>query len=82
MELIKRIQAPTPHFFVKLRYLAFGISLVVTSLLNTLTLPNWLTTTLTILASISSGIWGTSFLPKSENNTYKNSPLSMGDVTE
>jgi len=64
MELLKRIQAPTPRFFVKLRYIAFGLSIVATSLLNTLTLPNWLTTSLTILASISSGIWGTSFLPK------------------
>jgi hypothetical protein len=66
MEIIKRIQEPAPKFFIKLRYIAFIISAIGSGIINAVAMPDWLNTTLTVVASAASGIWGASFLSKSE----------------
>ena len=86
MEIINRIQQPTPKFFIKVRYIAFFISALGSSILNTVPLPAWLNTTLTIISSVASGIWGASFLPKEKippNHVRRQfSPFLRGDVTQ
>lgn len=63
--IVDRIKSPTPKFFINLRNLALTIAGISSAILHLApVLPHWLNSLLTVLASLSGGVAGTSQLVK------------------